>query len=112
MILEWKPLLNYGVTPPVALVVEYSVFFTQDLDANLESSCLMNEEVYQTNDYHRLTTKDLTKTIGLKQGQRYRVNVVGVVKEGEDTGTIYPYEQIEVYVDDPNSESFSDSPNI
>ena len=68
MILEWKPLLNYGVTPPVALVVEYSVFFTQDLDANLESSCLMNEEVYQTNDYHRLTTKDLTKTIGLKQG--------------------------------------------
>jgi hypothetical protein len=62
----------------------------------------MNPEVYKSKKYHRITTRELTKSVSLTPGDTHRINVVGLVKEGPDAGTVFPYSQIEVYVPDPD----------
>ena len=48
--LEWKPILDYSVTPPVALVAEYTIFYTAERNANLASACVMNKDVAMGNN--------------------------------------------------------------
>jgi len=107
MKLEWNPLLDYSESPPTEFPrVDYSVFYTTDMAANLESSCMLNSDVQASMEgVSQITSQGLTKDIGLKPGKTYKINVVAVIKAGLDEGTIFPYEQFTVTVPDPNQES-------
>jgi hypothetical protein len=90
--LSWPPLLDYREeTPKTVEDVTYHIFWTDDLSANLESSCVLNADVYKANGYSTMTTRELNKNVGLIPRKEYRVNVVAVVNSGKDKGQIYPY---------------------
>jgi hypothetical protein len=71
--------------------VEYYVIVSTDMEANLESACVMNEEVYQTNNYQRHMTLGDTFDIGVVRGQDTKINVAAKVLQGENRDQVFVY---------------------
>jgi hypothetical protein len=102
--LEWGPLLNYeeSTIPTIVSDVKYHIFYTEDLMTNLESSCILNIG-------KGLATTSLQKSIGLKTGKEYKINVVAVVTSGKHKGYIYPYKSFVTRILGNNLEESSES---
>ena len=56
---------------------------TTDMAFNLDSECILNEDVLQVNNYQKYKTFEPKKDIGVKPGKKYKVNVIAEVIQGE-----------------------------
>lgn len=65
---------------------------TTDMEANLDSDCLLNADVQASINYVKFRTSEVSKDVGVKPGKRYKVNVVAEIYSGEYSGTHYIYE--------------------
>jgi hypothetical protein len=48
---------------------QYWVFMTTDMDANLDSECILNKEVQEANKYNKYKTFDSQKDVAVRPGQ-------------------------------------------
>lgn len=90
--LRWQPLLDYSQSPPAAVEnVTYSVFTSFELKADLQSACVMNEDVYKANGYQKYNTRENSMELGLRPDANYKINVVAILTSGMDAGKVIPY---------------------
>jgi hypothetical protein len=64
--------------------VNYFVFYTEKENANLNSVCTFEDEVWRTNEFKRFQTKNMSThtQIALVIGKNYKINVIAQVNKG------------------------------
>jgi len=72
--------------------VRYSVYYSLDLNVDLASVCVMNDEVAKAHGLWSQQTYETSKEIGLMPGKVYGVNIIAHIFAGPDKGTVYPYQ--------------------
>jgi len=93
--LQWFTLLNHSPGSSIVMAdntTQYWVFMTTDMDANLDSECILNKEVQEANKYNKYKTFDSQKDVAVRPGQQYKVNIVADIYDGEFHGNHYIYE--------------------
>jgi hypothetical protein len=93
--LNWWPLIDHHPGSNLVMpddTVEYYIYKTEVLDANLESMCVMNREVQEANKFDTLKTTETTKDLKLQPGVAYKVNVVAQVYQGDYMGQFFIYQ--------------------
>jgi hypothetical protein len=91
LMLEWDPL-------PTPASVSYTVTVTEDPQANLNSACILNQDVYMANNYRRFSTLEPNYQIGALKGRETKVNVAAQVMSGENKGLVAIYQSFSITI--------------